>query len=79
MLITAPRQVLMSTVLMGKVEGKGRRGRPPISYISDVTNASSLKMPEMGHKIRDKRRLYVLMISRGALSVDTGGKMKGDL
>ena len=56
---------LMSTVEMGKVEGKRRRARPPMSYISNIVNASVLKIPEMGHKNRDGRRRHDLTTSCG--------------
>ena len=62
---------LMSTVVMGKVKGKRRRGRW-MSYISKVVNASGLKMPEMLHKSRDRRRWHDLMIARGVQNVCTG-------
>ena len=32
---------LMTTALQGKVEGKRRKGRPPISYIDNLKDASS--------------------------------------
>ena len=55
---------LMSTVVLAKVVGKRRSVRSPMSYISSVVNTSSLKMPEMVLKRRDKKRWHDLTTSR---------------
>ena len=40
---------LMTTALHGKVEGKERKGRPPISYIDNLKDASGLAVSNNSH------------------------------
>ena len=45
---------LMSTTLMGKVEGKRNIGRPPTSFINNITNVSGLGLAELIHRGRER-------------------------
>ena len=61
---------LMSTVMMGKVQGKRKRGRPPTSYIGNVIDASGLTMQELVHLSTEREEWRNLVTSRGAPNVD---------
>ena len=64
---------LMSTVLMGKVDAKRRKGRPPINYIENVVKASGLSgMQELMHLSRERETWRDLVASHGAPNTDTG-------
>ena len=63
---------LMSTVMMGKVQGKRKRGRPPTSYIGNVIDASGLTMQELVHLSTEREEWRNLVTSRGAPNVVTG-------
>jgi len=61
----------MSTVMMGKVDGKRRRGRPPTSYIINVVDASSLKMQKSVHKCRDRsKRISVVELQTSTQTME---------
>ena len=45
---------LMSTALMGKFEGKRNPGRPPTSFISNITSVSGLGLAELIHRDRER-------------------------
>ena len=53
---------LTTTTLQGKVEGKWRKGRPPISYIDNLKDASGLAILQQiieDSRDRDKWRWLV--------------------
>ena len=52
-LIAAPPPV---NINVNSDHGKMWRGRPPISYISNVVNSSSLRITEMVNIIKDRKR-----------------------
>ena len=45
---------LMSTALMGKVEGKRNPGKPPTSFLSNITSVSGLGLAERIHRGRER-------------------------
>ena len=64
---------LMSTVLMGKVVAKRRKGRPPINYIENVVKTSGLSgIQELMHLSRERETWRDLVTSHGAPNVDDG-------
>ena len=64
---------LMTTALQGKVEGKRRKGRPPISYIGNLIEASGLgSLQQIVGDSRDRAKWRKLVATRGAPTVDVG-------
>ena len=64
---------LMTTALQGKVEGKRRKGRPPISYIGNLIEASGLGgLQQIVGDSRDRAKWRKLVATRGAPTVDVG-------
>ena len=64
---------LMTTVLQGKVEGRRKRGRPPTSYIANITEISGLGgLHEIVELSRDRERWRALLALCGAPTVDSG-------
>ena len=47
---------LMTTVLQGKIEAKRNRGRPPISYMTNITETSGLSLSEVVHMSRNRQQ-----------------------
>ena len=63
----------MSTVFMGKLEAKRRKGRPPTNYIDNVVKASGLSgMQELMHLSREREQWRNLVTSHGAPNIDSG-------
>ena len=63
----------MKTALEGKVEGKGRIGRHPKSYMENVTKVSGLKLDDVIKKSLDRdgwRRK--VDVSTAAANIDQG-------
>ena len=44
----------MTTVLQGKVKTKRNRGRPPTSYMNNITDSSGLELIDVVHRSRDR-------------------------
>ena len=49
-----PKTDLMATILQGRVEGRRNRGRPPMSYMDNITAISGLTLGEVIHRSRDR-------------------------
>ena len=63
----------MTTALQGKVEGKRRKGRPSISYIENLIEASGLSsLQQIIGDSRDRVKWRKLVTIRGAPTVDVG-------
>ena len=64
---------LMTTALQGKVEGKRKRGRPPITYIGNLKEACGMSgLQEMIESSRDRESWRTLVALRGAPTVADG-------
>ena len=64
---------LMTTALQGKVEGKRRKGRPPISYIDNLKDASGHgSLQQIIEDSRDRDKWCKLVTTKGAPTVDVG-------
>lgn len=63
---------LMTTVLQGKVESKRNRGRPPISYMNNISASSGLRLEEIIHRSRDRDDWRALVAMTGAATFDPG-------
>ena len=45
---------LMKTVLQGKIESQGKRGRPPASFISTLNRISGMSLHEVAQRSQDR-------------------------
>ena len=63
---------LMTTALQGKVDAKRNRGRPPISYMANITENSGLSLSEVVHKSRDRQEWRATVAKIGAATIDRG-------
>ena len=63
---------LMTTVLQGKMDAKRKPGRPPTSYISNITSATGLKLHEAVWESKDRRKWLSVVASSGAPTNDPG-------
>ena len=63
---------LMTTVLQGKIEAKRNRGRPPISYMSNITENSGLSLSEVVHMSRDRQQWRETVNRLGTATIDPG-------
>ena len=63
---------LMTAMLQGKVESKRNRGRPPISYMNNITASSGLRLSEIIHRSRDRDGWRALVASTEAATFDPG-------
>ena len=61
---------LMSTAFQGKVDGKRRRGRPPISYGGNLKEACGLGLQQIAESSRDREGWRSVVALRGAPTVD---------
>ena len=48
------RTDLMSTILQGKIEGKRKRGRPSVSYLSNLADITEMGIHEVVERTRDR-------------------------
>ena len=64
----------MKTAFEGKVEGKGRRGRPYKSYMENITQITGIKTRETIIKKAADRDVWrsLVMESLAAANIDTG-------
>jgi len=63
---------LMTTVLQGKIEAKRNRGRPPISYMTNITETSGLSLSEVVHMSRNRQQWRETVNGLGAATIDLG-------
>ena len=64
---------LMTTAIQGKVKGKRRKGRPPISYIDNLKDARGLcSLQQITEDSRDRDKWRKLVTTRGAPTVNVG-------
>ena len=66
------RTNLMTTVLQGKIDAKRNSGRPPTSYMSNITSTCGLKTHEVGRQSRDRGRWLSVVASSGAPTDEKG-------
>jgi len=66
------RTSLMTTVLQGKMDAKRNSGRPPKSYMSNITSSSGLKIDQVVRQSRDRRRWLSIVTSSGAPTDERG-------
>ena len=61
---------LMTTVLQGKMEAKRNPGRPPTSYMRNITNVSGMKLHEVAQKSQDRREWrHIVLASTAAANI----------
>ena len=46
---------LEKTLMLGKTEGKKRRGRPRMRWLDGITNAMYMHLGELGEMVRDRK------------------------
>ena len=63
---------LMTTALQGKVDARRNRGRPPISYMANITENSGLPLSEVVHRSRDRQEWRATVAKIGAATIDRG-------
>ena len=63
---------LMTTVFQGKIDGKRRRGRPPVSYSGNLKEACGLGLQQIVQSSRDREEWRSVVALRGAPIVDVG-------
>ena len=61
---------LMTTVFQGKMDGKRRRGRPPVSYTGNLKEACGLGLQQIAQSSRDREGWRSVVALRGAPTVD---------
>ena len=67
----AKTDLILTTVLQGKVEANQNQGRPPTSYIDNVKADSGLQLYEVIHQNRDRDRWWTVVARSGASTDDT--------
>jgi hypothetical protein len=67
----AKTDLILTTVLQGKVEANQNQGRPPTSYIDNVKADSGLQLYEVIHQNRDRDRWRTVVARSGASTDDT--------
>ena len=67
----AKTDLILTTVLQGKVEAKQNQGRPPTSYIDNVKADSGLQLYEVIHQNRYQDRWRLLWQGVGHQRTDT--------
>ena len=46
---------LEKTLMLGKTEGKKRRGRPRMRWLEGITDAMDMHLGELGEMVRDRK------------------------
>ena len=59
-----PKTDLMATILQGRVEGRRNRGRPPMSYMDNITAITGLTLGEVMHRSRERDDLHTVVANR---------------
>ena len=70
--IRSKKTDLMSTALMGKVEGCRKRGRPAMSLMDNITTISGLSLAEVVHRSRDREGWRAVVTSIGGATIEHG-------
>ena len=63
---------LMSTALMGRVEGCRKRGRPAMSLMDNITEITGLSLGEVVHRSRDREDWKAVVASIGGATIELG-------
>ena len=67
-----PKTDLMATILQGRVEGRRNRGRPPMSYMDNITAISGLTLGGVMHRSRDRDDWRTVVARREAATDEHG-------
>ena len=67
-----PKTDLMASILQGRVEGRRNRGRPPMSYMDNITAISGLTLGQVIHRSRD-RDDWRAVVARSEAATDDHG------
>ena len=54
---------LMKTVLQGKIESQGKRGRPPASFISTLNQMSGMSLHQVAQRSQDREHWRLVVKS----------------
>ena len=67
-----PKTDVMASILQGRVEGARNRGRPPMSYMDNITAISGLTLGQVIHRSRD-RDDWRAVVARSEAATDDHG------
>ena len=70
--IRSQKTDLMSTALMGRVEGCRKRGRPAMTLMDNITATTGLSLGEVVHKSRDREGWRAVVASIGGATIEHG-------
>ena len=62
----------MTVTYQGKLEAKRKKGRPPTSLLSNITNTSKLKIHEIARASKDRNSWRSFFMTSTASNSDTG-------
>ena len=63
---------LMTIAYQGKLDAKRKKGRPPTSLLSNITNASKLKIHEIARASKDRSSWRSFVMTSTASNSDVG-------
>ena len=61
----------MATILQGRVERRRNRGRPPMSYMDNITAITGLTLDEVMHRSRDRENWHTVVARSEAQPTNT--------
>ena len=70
--IRSQKTDLMSTALMGRVEGCRKRGRPAMSLIDNITSNTGLSLGDVVHRSRDREGWRAVVTSIRGATIEHG-------